>query len=104
MSAAADELFNCAARLFRAPFGGVIILEADGEEPIVIDGRADPPRLTRALSGLETATEGVSVWRGARETLLRALESERQFAGAYVAGRLRITGDMSLAARVSLGA
>jgi hypothetical protein len=102
MSEPADALFDCVARLFRAPFGGVIVLEAEGDTPIVIDGRLDPPSVSRDVAPASGA--GVSVWRGQRETLLRALESERQFAGAYVSGRLRIAGDMSLAARVVIGA
>lgn len=101
MSEPADALFDCAARLFRAPFGGVIVLEAEGDAPILVDGRVDPPHVSR--SSAPTSGEGVSVWRGQRETLLRALESERQFAGAYVSGRLRIAGDMSLPARVNIG-
>lgn len=99
----ADALLDCALRLFRTPFGGVLVLEAEGDAPIFIDGRETPPRVGRDMAAAPRGDLGVSFWRGQRETLLRALESERQFAGAYVSGRLRIAGDMSLAARVCIG-
>lgn len=103
MSAATDELLDYAARAFRSPFAGVVVLQAEGEALIYVDGRHGAPKVTRDAAGLPTGGDGVSVWRGQRETLLRALESERHFAGAFVSGRLKIAGDMSVAARVSLG-
>ena len=40
------------------------------------------------------------VWRGARETLQRALVNARAFDSAYLSGRLSIAGDMSVMARL----
>lgn len=103
MSATSDELVECAARVFCRRFDGVVTLETEDGATIFVDGREDPPRVSRIGAGLPTAGAGHAVWRAPRETLLRVLESERQFAGAFVSGRLRIAGDMSVAARVTLG-
>lgn len=103
MADRSDDLLESAARAFRSPFAGVVMLDAEGEPPIFVDGRSGAPLATRDASGMPDEGEGFTAWRGQRETLLRALENERQFAGAYVSGRLKIAGDMSVAARVSLG-
>ena len=103
MSAEETDLFDCARRVFHAPFAGVIVLEAEGDPPIFVDGRTGAPKVTRDGAGVSLHGEGCCAFRGQRETLLRVLESERQFAGAYVSGRLKIAGDLSVAARVCLG-
>ncbi len=103
MSAATDDLFDGAVRAFRSSFAGVIILQADGDTPLYVDGRQSPPHVTRDDAGLPGFGDGVSLWKGQRETLLRVLEGERPLAGAYVSGRLKIAGDLSVCARVSLG-
>ena len=101
MSEAADELRALARRAFAAPFEGVIRVEPAGEPAFEIDGWASPPTVADAESG--AAAEGRCVLRASRETLLRVLESEKQFAGAFVSGRLAVGGDISVLARAEIG-
>lgn len=95
-----DELAAAVARAVVEPFGGVVRIEIEGEAPLFLDGRSSPP--TIAATEPSPPATSACAWRASRETLLRALESERAFAGAYVSGRLLIAGDMSVMARLNL--
>lgn len=97
------ELSRRAARAFTSPFGGVLRLESDGENPVFVDGRSDAVRVASDGSGLPAAGAGLSCWRGTQDALMRALESERAFMSAYVAGRVIVHGDMSVLARLKIG-
>lgn len=117
MSPVSDDvqtLTSLAAKAFRAPFGGVLQIEIDGDGAIIVDGRASPPSVTPqataqppAASGGAVKTQdpaiGVCIVRGRKDILRRAFESERQFVAAYVSGRLAICGDMSVLARAEMG-
>ena len=93
-----DELQALAARAFAAPFNAILQLAPDTGEAIWIDGHSSPPTILRKTPK-KTAD---CIWRGASESLLRALESERAAASAFVSGRITISGDMSVMARIQM--
>lgn len=93
------ELDRAAAGAFTSRFGGVMRIDADGAAPIFIDGRVSPP----VLSGEAPDDSAVHcVWRAERETIYRIFEEERALGAAFVSGRLAISGDMSVMARLRL--
>lgn len=97
-----DALVAAAKKAFAAEFGAVLELAPEKGEPIWVDGRQAPPVVS------PTPPEGNAspgcTWRGARETLQRVLSSERAFESAFVSGRVSVSGDMSVMARLELGA
>ncbi|MEO1135247.1 MAG: SCP2 sterol-binding domain-containing protein [Pseudomonadota bacterium] len=97
-----DALIAAARKAFAAEFGAMLKLVPKNGEPIWIDGRQAPPVVSP--TPLETSTAPACTWRGARETLLRVLSSERAFESAFVSGRVSVSGDMSVMARLELGA
>lgn len=94
-----DELLAAAAKAFSTPFAAVLKLTPDTGDPVWVDGRASPPAC--ALAKPEGA-HADCVWRGGREALLRALAGERAFESAFVSGRIAISGDMSVMARLQM--
>lgn len=100
-----DELFRAATAAFAEPFDGVIRIEAEGGAPIWIDGRRAPLQIgASAPADLRPDGLGLCVWFAARDTVLRILEEERFLASSFVSGRLNLEGDMSVMARLRLGA
>jgi len=93
-----EPLERGARAAFRAPFAAVLRLEAAEAGPIWIDGREDPPKVSRDFAG----GEADCVWRASREALLRLLSGKRAFETAYLAGRVAVSGDMAVMARVEL--
>ncbi len=92
-----DALCAAAKKAFAAPFGAVLLLAPDDGPPVWIDGRNDKP-----VVSLAAPSEAACAWRGAREALLRALANTRAFESAFVSGRIKVAGDMSVMARLSL--
>ncbi|MEX0644103.1 MAG: SCP2 sterol-binding domain-containing protein [Parvularculaceae bacterium] len=98
-----DDFVAAGERAFVKPFGGVIRLEPENGAPIWVDGRAAPPKFrATAPKGLDSGGAGQCVWRGSRETLIRIFEGERLLGSSYLSGRLSISGDMSVMARLQL--
>lgn len=100
-AALTDDLADAARKAFAAPFAGILRLVAESGDGVVIDGRGaatvvgpDDPAIVEG--------PGVCVLRAGRDTLVRSLENERLFAGSFVSGRLRASGDMSVLARISM--
>jgi len=94
-----EEIRALALRAFTKPFGAVLELVPENGNTIWIDGRESPPTV------LNNAPKKIPVdctWRGARESLLRALEGERAMGSAFVSGRITISGDMSVMARLQI--
>lgn len=91
-------LAEAAAAAFRRGFGGVLKIEPEEGPPIYVDGRAD----LCVISDAPLDVEPDCVWRAAKETLERAFEGGRGLESAYLSGRLKIAGDMSLMARLSM--
>lgn len=93
-----NELRSAAANAFKNGFGGVIRIEPEDLIPFVIDGRGGTSLIVDAS---ETAT-GDCVWRAQSETLSRIFSGGRALESAYLSGRLKIAGDMSVMARLLL--
>ncbi|MEE9328785.1 MAG: hypothetical protein V3V30_01500 [Parvularculaceae bacterium] len=94
------ELLKAAGNYFPTKFDGVIRIEMDGAiDSIWVDGRVSPPSVsTKAPANLASA---FCLWRGQKEIFARvfALE-ERRLESAFIAGRVQISGDMSVMARL----
>jgi len=93
-------LASAARKTFVKSFDATLQLAPDEGGAVWIDGAASPPVV------LDRQPKGAAadcVWRGAREVLLRALGAERALESAYVAGRIQISGDMSVMTRLEFG-
>lgn len=93
------SLKTAIAEALKEPFGGVIEVLPDGGDGFFIDGRAKPPAVRNKLP---KGVKADCTWRGAGDVLMRVFGGERALESAYVSGRLRISGDMSVMARLSL--
>jgi hypothetical protein len=93
-----DPLFSAATLAFRRGFGAVLKVEPQGRAPFFVDGRGEAARLSP--TPLDAAP--ACVWRADAETLLRIFEGGRALEGAFLSGRLRIAGDMSVMARLQM--
>ncbi len=108
MTADIDRVKAAALTALTAPFGAVLIIvvehsgrgDEDPPQALRIDGRSAPPAMT--LIDKEKARDGDCIWHGKADTLVRILETERALESAYVSGRLTISGDMSVMARLTL--
>jgi len=116
-----DALARAAEKAFGSPFGGVLKLAPDQGPALWVDGRGARPAVSPEAPSPAPAAKGrpkdqsdtndapgdredaaLCVWRGARESLIRALAGERAFESAFVSGRIAVSGDMSLMARLAL--
>lgn len=95
------RLADAAKKSFAAPFGAVLKLAPDGRDPLWIDGRGETPSV---LANAPKGAEAACVWRGGEESLIRAIANERAFESSYISGRVAVSGDMSVMARITLGA
>jgi hypothetical protein len=92
------ELLAAARAAFGRGFSGVVEIRADEGLVLYADGRGET-----CVVGLEAPAAIPScVWRASEETLMRALSGGRALEGAYISGRLKIAGDMSVMARLEL--
>lgn len=95
----AQALRDAAARAFAKPFDAVLEIAVDGAAPFFVDGRADPPAVgEKPPKGGKPAC----ALSGAEDVMTRVLDGERALESAYVSGRLAISGDMSVMARLTL--
>lgn len=112
-----------AEKCFRSAFDGTltIICRADqqfgkSETPEVIcvlhiDGHASPPVISIATqetieppesNGSNGISPGACTWRASHQVLQRIFLGDRQLTSAYISGRLIISGDMAVMARLKL--
>ncbi len=96
---ATDLLLAAAAGAFRKPFGAVLKIAPEGAPAIFVDGRTDPCAVAHSPPG---GAPPVCVWRAGADTLLRIFQGGRALESAYLSGRLKISGDMSVMARLIL--
>lgn len=96
-----DALAEAAKQAFAADFGAILKLAPDTGAPVWIDGRQTPPAVSPTPPEADANPD--CTWRGARETLQRVLSSERAFLSAFVSGRVSVSGDMSVMARLDPG-
>ena len=97
-----DELMDAARSFFTRGFDGVLRVEAtDTPEAFWVDGRHDAPLIgPDSPPGLES---GFCLWRGRFETLQRLFTNEqRRLESTFISGRLKISGDMSVMARLEV--
>lgn len=97
--AAASKLERAARAAFSTPFDGLLhLVDREAKRPVLaIDGRLDPPAFDAPAPGACDCA-----WHADEETLLRVLTGERGLLAAYTAGRLQISGDLSLMSRLEL--
>lgn len=96
---AADPLIAAAAGAFQKPFGAILEIAPEGAAAFFIDGRAAP---CAVLSSPPAGEAVACVWRAGAETLARIFQGGRALESAYLSGRLKISGDMSVMARLIL--
>ncbi|MEZ5896443.1 MAG: SCP2 sterol-binding domain-containing protein [Parvularculaceae bacterium] len=94
----ANALIENARAAFAAGFGAVLAIEAPDAATIYVDGRND----TCSLTAVPPDAPAACVWRASTDTLLRIFEGGRALESAYLSGRLKISGDMSVMARLKL--
>lgn len=95
----AQALRTAAARAFARPFGALVEIAPDGGASFFIDGRKSPPAI---LEAAPKNKKPACTWRAAEDVLLRVFGGERALESAYVSGRLLISGDMSVMARIEM--
>ncbi len=88
-----------ASGAFRKPFGAVLEIAPEGASAFYIDGRVDPCAVVASPAGGESPA---CAWRSSADTLARIFEGGRALESAYLSGRLKISGDMSVMARLIL--
>jgi hypothetical protein len=91
------SLAQAAAGAFVARFDGVIAIIPSASAPFHVDGRGD-----RAVIGDGAPDDANCVWRADDDVLMRIFEGGRAFESAYLSGRLKISGDMSVMARLEM--
>lgn len=98
-----DELARAAEKAFRSPFGAVLQLAPKTGAALWVDGRSEIPAvLTEAPKRTPENEAALCTWQGQRESLVRALSGERGFESAFVSGRIAISGDISVMARLKI--
>jgi hypothetical protein len=96
---APDPLIAVAAGAFQKPFGAILEIAPEAAPAFFIDGRG------ATCAVLTTAPESAAaacVWRAGADTLARIFQGGRALESAYLSGRLKISGDMSVMARLIL--
>lgn len=94
-----DPLRAAAAGAFRKSFGAVLEIAAEGAPSFFIDGRDEA---CGVLAAAPADAVPACIWRAAPDTLTRIFEGGRALESAYLSGRLKISGDMSVMARLIL--
>jgi len=94
-----DPLIAAAAGAFRKPFGAVLEIAPEGARPFFVDGRSEPCAI---IAARPAGAAPACVWRAGAGTLARIFEGGRALESAYLSGRLKISGDMSVMARLKL--
>ncbi len=97
-----DELIAAAGRFFSQSFDGVIRIEMiDADYAVWVDGRERPPTVSPTPpKGLERR---FCLWRLSENDIRFVLAGdEKRLDASFVAGRLQISGDMAVMARLEL--
>jgi len=95
-----EVLKVAAARTFAKPFGAVIEIALETGETFFIDGRAAPVVADKKPKDADVDC----AWRADADVMERVFSGERALESAYVSGRLAVSGDMSVMARLEIGA
>ena len=98
MTDAGDDLAKTAERAFKRAFAGFIKIESESDV-LWVDGHVSPPAIRK---NPPKKPDPLCIWRSASDTMRRVLEGERALESSYVSGRLKISGDMSVMARLEM--
>ena len=97
-----EDLVQNARDVFCTPFDGALTLMMNEDEQAnLVDGRQDPVTITAAPN--KSAIADCTI-RGEADVLRRILKGERALESAYLSGRIAISGDISILARLQLSA
>ena len=97
-----QPLPEAAGKAFSSPFGAVLEQRPEGGDPLFVDGRCEPPAIASALPDDQSAAD--CTWRGPADMMGRTLASNRAVENAVINGRISISGDMSVMARLEMTA
>ncbi|MEE4213403.1 MAG: SCP2 sterol-binding domain-containing protein [Parvularcula sp.] len=101
MSSQPHPLQRLAEDSFTKGFGGVLRIEnSDDGTSLWVDGREDKPVIGQ--SAPKNLTGRFCLWRAEAEVLRGVLSGERRLGMLYNAGRLKISGDMAVMARLTM--
>jgi len=93
-----DALKTAAQTAFQSPFDAVLKIVVADLGVLAIDGSHAPPRVQ-----ISEDHGGADIWwRLKASALQKILSGEIDAANAFLSGRLRVTGDMSVMARLAL--
>ncbi|MEM9705856.1 MAG: SCP2 sterol-binding domain-containing protein [Pseudomonadota bacterium] len=95
-----DDLEAASDAAFTRAFDGVLEVVVIDSGVFWVDGRTAPPKIHKALP--EDVSEADCRWRGSFDAIKRALDGERGLENLYASGRIAISGDMALMARLKL--
>ena len=95
-----DALLQVARQAFSVPCKAVIKLIPENGAPLFVDARQTPPTISHDAPSDQH--EPNCTWHGSTETLTRTLSSKRAIENSIINGRLVISGDMSVMARLQL--
>lgn len=94
-----QTLISLADGAFRNGFGAVLEIAPTDSARFYIDGREASCRIQLTIPG---GCKPDGVWRAGVDTLARIFEGGRALESAYLSGRIKIGGDMSVMARLVL--
>jgi hypothetical protein len=99
-----NDVTEAARKFFRAPFGGVLRIEAtDTVSSIWVDGRGgEEPQVSEDAP--PEVTSSFCLWRGEAQVLRSVILAQRKIENAIVAGQLKVSGDMAVMARLETSA
>ncbi|MGV6800705.1 MAG: SCP2 sterol-binding domain-containing protein [bacterium] len=95
-----EQLLDTASQFFQKQFDGVIRIEIEEEKSSIwVDGHQQPPMISlHAPKGLNGS---FCLWQTNSDTLSRLFGSPpQQLESVFIAGRLKISGDMSVMGRL----
>ena len=96
---ASASLVAAAKGAFIDRFDGVIAIMPTKSAPFHVDGRGD-----HAIVASGAPDDADCIWRAEDDVLMRIFEGGRAFESAYLSGRLKISGDMAVMARLQMTA
>lgn len=92
---------SAAMKAFAKPFAGILKIVPDTGTPVWIDGRTCPPSVSTDGTRTGNMTPGC-IWHGKRRDIVDALKGEEHLVDAFISGRVTISGDMSIMARLEM--
>lgn len=92
------DLHSAAAHAFAEGFGAILDIAPTDGAPFHVDGRTPKPTVRAGFSPEPAQCS----WSAPIDDLRRIFEGGRALESAYLSGRLKISGDMSVMARLKL--